>query len=242
LPGAGRTSTAIERIFHPRMKPARGVHVEHGNLNSSNMRPVVRLLLPLLGCAAPATTLYAQGFGLGIKGGPVFSTTRSEVQHATLLPNATFGVHVPISAAQRLEVQPELLVTAMGATYHEPDGGRYAVRTLYLQVPVSAKLFLTNAFNVQGGLQLGKLLSAQRQTDDGGQAITERYNNMDAGLNGGLGLDFRSGVDLTLRYYGGMTPVLANDQRIFPRHRAVQLTAGYRMVRFGPLNTTRRRR
>jgi hypothetical protein len=82
---------------------------------------------------------------------------------------------------------------------------------------------------------------AYHETADGPVTTTERYNNLDFGLNGGLGVDLRSGLDLTLRYYSGMSPVLRYDDVLFPKNRTLQFTAGYRLMRLRTVKAIRRR-
>lgn len=185
--------------------------------------------------------LMAQRSGLGIKGGPLMSTTRSEVIENFPLPGAVMGLYAPITIGPGLELQPELLVAAMGSGYRKPKGDPVIDRTIYIQGPLSLKWYTGNGFNLQGGVQAGKLLFAmERQGAGEWEDVSQRFNNIDVGFNGGMGVDFRSGVDLTLRYYNGMTPVLEADDALFPRNRSLQFTLGYRVVQFS--KAVRRRR
>jgi hypothetical protein len=130
-----------------------------------------------------------------------------------------------------MEVQPELLIAALGAGYSSADGGRSTVRTLYAQVPVSFKLYLGNVVNGQVGFQMGRLLTAQQTADDGRTEVTDSYSHWDYGFNLGVGADLVSGTDIGLRYYNGLRPVLADDNLLFPRNRFIMLTAGKRISR-----------
>ncbi len=205
------------------------------------MERYIKLLLPLAFMAHSSLPLLAQRSGLGIKGGPLMSTTRSEVIENFPLPGAVIGVYAPVNIGPGLEIQPELLVAAMGSGYNKPKGDVVIERTIYILTPLSLKWYTGNGFNLQGGIQAGNLLSATRRegTEDA-EDITERYNGMDVGFNGGLGVDFRSGVDITLRYYSGVTPVLEADDALFPRNRSLQFTVGYRIVQFSKASRRRR--
>ena len=57
----------------------------------------------------------------------------------------------------------------------------------------------------------------------------------------GAGLDLPSGLDITFRYHNGMTPVLANDELLFPRNQAFLISLGYRIVSLGAPRMQRRR-
>ncbi len=195
---------------------------------------LLALLLPFVS--------FGQRSGIGIKGGVLMSDTRSAKVTTNVIPGATAGFYFPLRAGERLEVQPELLVTSLGAGYTLPDGDRSSVRTLYVQLPVCAKVYIGNAFNVQAGFLVGRLMLAQQSTPDGQDDVTDSYNTWDHGIVLGVGADLISGLDLGLRYYGGMRSVLADDDVLFPHNRAYMLTAGYRFARLRAPKSTKGRR
>jgi len=197
-------------------------------------------LLVILALSAPLT--FAQQSGFGIKGGPLMSNTRSGNRSGNWLPGASVGTYFALRAGPRMELQPEVLITSLGAGYSLPDDGRGHVRTLYAQVPVSFKLYLGNVANVQAGAQMGRLLLAQQSAGGESTRVTEGYESWDYGVILGLGADMVSGLDLGLRYYSGLRPVLANDQALFPRNRSLALSLGYRMSRLRSPKFARRRK
>lgn len=201
------------------------------------MRP---LLLPLL--ALTAAPLCAQRSGLGVKGGLLACETRTGAVSTRMIPGGSAGAYFALRAAPRMELQPELLITALGSGYTLPDGDRSTVRTLYVQVPLSVKLYVGNAFNVQGGFQMGRLLLAQQHGPEGDADVTPGYKSWDQGLILGAGVDLVSGLDLGLRYYNGLSTILADDQAIFPRNRSLMLSAGYRITGMRTPKLTRKRR
>lgn len=185
---------------------------------------------------------FSQHSGMGLKGGLLMSEMRSGARTSKMVPGATAGLYFPLRGGPRLEVQPELLLTTLGTGHTLPDGGRVTVRAIYAQLPVAAKLYIGNTFNAQVGLQLGRLLSAQQKTPDGSTTVTTSYNTIDGGFIVGAGADLISGVDITLRYYNGLKPVLRDDLLLFPRNLATMLTVGYRFTRLRPVKNIRRRR
>ena len=189
--------------------------------------------LPLLGSA--------QRSGLGIKGGLLAATTTAQQIETTVVPGATAGIYAPFQAGNRFELQPELLFTVLGSGFVEPNGDRTSLRTMMVQVPLSAKVFVGNAFNFQGGIQLGKVISAQRIDPEGSTDVTDDLRPMDLGANIGIGLDLSSGWDLGLRYYSGLWTIFEEDDALFPRNRTLQLTAGYRLMRLNGFAKPRRR-
>jgi hypothetical protein len=185
---------------------------------------------------------HAQSAGIGIKGGALVSTVKAIHYRTTPIPGATAGLYMPWGVAPLLELQPEVLVTALGAGFTAPDGDRSTVRSLYVQVPVVLKKYFNNRFNVALGYQFNRILMAQEVNDQGSSKVTDRFENMDMGFVGGAGFDLQSGLDLSLRAYSAMTHHYANDNAIYPKHRSLQLTVGYRFVQFHAPGLSRHRR
>jgi hypothetical protein len=183
----------------------------------------VALIIPAAASAQPSARA-----GMGIKAGGQWSTLLASDVTYTSIPGGLAGVYFPLLAAARLEIQPELLLSYQGCDVQRPEENLSRLRMLYVHLPVCAKLFLTNELNLQGGFQAGKCLSA-RMDDEG---VTDDFRPFDVGFIAGLGVDLRSGFDIAARYYGGTTPVLTETTGVNPRHRLLQLTAGYRILRF----------
>lgn len=165
--------------------------------------------------------------GIGLKLGPQLASQRAAGHNFQPVPGAVLGVYVPLWVAAGLEVQPELLASMQGSSFKMIDGGTITTNTYYLQLPVNAKLYMGNTFNLQGGGYLGHILSAN--TD--GENTTDAFNGWDAGFTLGLGLDMMRGFDITARYVYGMTNMM-NEDAVFPTNRCIQLTAGWRLVQF----------
>lgn len=201
---------------------------------AASLRPLIVLSLVL---ALPAFGQRPNRSGIGLKAGGQLASWRSAVNTYNAVPGAVAGVYFPIGMGARSELQPELLVSLQGAGRTFGEGQRSMLQCVYLQVPVTAKFFLSNAFNLQAGVQVGQLMLAQQDEMD----VTDDLRPFDIGLNMGLGLDLLHGFDLTLRYYSGMTPVLVNDDILFPHNRSIQLTAGYRITQFKGFGARRRR-
>jgi len=193
------------------------------------MRQHILVLVP---CLFFGVFSHAQSAGIGLKGGLLASTTKSLNIRTAPIPGITAGLYFPWGIGPGLELQPEVTLGTLGASYSEPDGDQYTVRSLYLQVPVTFKYFLNNRFNLALGYQFSKLLLAQEQGTEGNATVTSAYENLDMGFVGGIGFDTDHGLDLSIRGYGAMTPSLRNDDAIFPKNRSVQVTIGYRFVQF----------
>ena len=202
----------------------------------------LRICTTVFAASVLASGTFAQKAGIGLKGGPLASRTPTELLRTTWTPGLTGGVYLPWGVGPKMEIQPEILIAAMGSGFIEPDDDRYSIRSIYLQIPVSFKLYFSNTMNIHAGLQASRLIQAQRVAGDDRRDFTDRMNRMDYGLIGGLGADLRRGLDFTVRYINGMTPVLSNDQVLFPKNQAVSLTVGYRMTQMSVAGKSRRRR
>ena len=200
------------------------------------MRPLLLALLTQL-----AQVLFAQHSGIGIKGGPLMSDTKSGALTTNWIPGASIGAYFALRAGPRMELQPELLLTSLGAGYNLPDGERSTVRTPYGQVPVSFKVYLGSVVNFQAGALMGRLLLAQQVGPEGSNDVTASYQHWDYGAILGVGADLMSGVDFGLRYYSGLRPVLIDDQAYFPRNRSMALSLGYRLGRLRAPKFNRKR-
>lgn len=73
----------------------------------------------------------------------------------------------------------------------------------YLNIPVLAKYYITDAFSVEAGPQIGFLLSAKSRGED----IKDLFKSTDYGLNLGIGYDFTENFALGVRYTIGLSDI-----------------------------------
>ena len=196
------------------------------------MRPLA-LVRPLVWClfivALPALGQRPSRSGVGFKIGPQWATQHAAEFNYEPVPGAVAGLYVPLWCGHRLELQPELLLSWQGSAHTLHEGSTQVLSMFYVQLPFSAKIFVSNVLNLQCGVQAGKLLLAQVGKTD----VSDQYRPFDLGFNLGVGVDLIRGVDLTLRYYSGMSTVLEDTSgNIFPTNRTYQLTMGYRFKQF----------
>lgn len=169
--------------------------------------------------------------GIGLKAGPQLSTTHVEGVPYDPAPGAQAGFYFPIWSGNRFELQPELLLAYQGSTIDRGESGTSAFRSYHVQLPFTAKLYVSNVFNISAGVQIGRLLKMEARHDDAVTDITDDYRPFEAGTLFGIGADFISGLDLSLRRYTGLTSLTA-DTDLNPTYRCWQLTVGYRLWRF----------
>lgn len=182
------------------------------------------LLLTVLACQAQRPSRS----GLGYAGGPQMATWHSEAVMYRPVPGAAVGLYAPIWAGNRVELQPELLLSLQGYRRDLPDGGSSTLNDLRLAMPFSVKLFLGRIFSLQAGVQGSCLLLARADGKDAREALSP----LDMGVHAGLGIGTIGGLDLTLRYYNGLSNLLAEDHALYPSNRTLLFTAGYRFMQF----------
>ena len=197
------------------------------------MRHHYRLfLLPVIClCLAAGQNASAQSSGIGFKAGGQINTARANGRAARPMMGGVLGLYGPIYGGPRFELQPEVLLSMQGRVLHDGENGFVGLRSYYVQVPISAKFYLGNTFNLAAGPQFGKLLLAQ-QFGDSTVDVTSEVNAWDIGFNVGIGADLRSGLDFTLRYFSGISSVLKDDGAALPVNRSTQLSIGYRFAKW----------
>lgn len=192
---------------------------------------MIRPLFVLLALAALPFTGTAQWrfkSGLGCAAGVQAATWRSELTAYRPVPGLTLGLYAPIWTGNRVEIQPDLLLSLGGTAEGLSDGGRSVLRTVHAIMPVGLKFYLDRSFNLQAGMQGGYLIMAGTDGTD----AADHLNKLDMGVTVGMGLRSLSGVDVSLRYYNGLSNMLRDDLKIFPADRTLQASVGKRFMRF----------
>lgn len=96
-------------------------------------------------------------------------------------------------------VQPELLFTSSGATYHQA-ANKYALHYRKFNIPIMVGLKLAEAIRVQAGPTFSILLSAKEGEDD----ISVNYQGFSAGWQAGIGVDLGP-LMIDLLYEGNLS-------------------------------------
>ncbi|MBS1570104.1 MAG: PorT family protein [Bacteroidetes bacterium] len=174
--------------------------------------------------------------GVGFMGGPQVATWQCAGAKFRPVPGFVLGFYAPIWVGNRVEIQPDLLLSLQGMAKDLPDGGRTTVNSLSAVMPVSLKFFINRSINIQAGVQGGYLLFARSNEE---QDVSNELNTLDMGANIGAGIGTSYGLDITLRYYNGLMNTLRDDNTLFPANRTLQLTVGHRFSQFS--NHRRRR-
>lgn len=148
----------------------------------------------------------AQGTGsrFGIKGGVNFPNSSGDFHENETLIGYQVGIFSEIKTDEKFGIQPELLYSTHGVkNKFEKDGIAYNndVKLRYLNLPISAKYFVTQGLTVQAGPQIGFLMKAE----ENGINITDHVKTIDLGLNFGIGYNFLEVCSVDLRYNLGLS-------------------------------------
>lgn len=136
-----------------------------------------------------------------------------------VLPSFFVGGYVNFAISDRFQVEPGLYLASRGyqitntvATFIQVE---VTNRAYYLELPVYARVFLTDDLNVFAGPQLSLLLSNNFNTDlslagivgtDFDSDADETLNNFDLGLALGVGYQLPVGFNIQAGYDIGLIP------------------------------------
>ena len=122
-----------------------------------------------------------------------------------------FGGFAELCINDSFAIQPELLYSQQGAKYTESDGYDGTFGLDYIQVPVMAKIKVTEEFILEAGPQVGVLISAKDKYespgDSGEEDIRDDYNDIDFGANIGINYQLESGLNFGARYFFGLSNI-----------------------------------
>jgi hypothetical protein len=173
----------------------------------------------------------AQQTRFGIKGGLNLTTfAGGNYWDAKSLVGFQLGGFAEIKVIDRLSIQPEVLFSTQGAKIDGGSFGDFDYKLNYINVPVLAKFYITKQFTVEGGPQLGFLVSAKQEGDD----VKDNFKSVDTGFNFGAGYNFTDNVSVNLRYTVGLSNIAdynadtAEEYYDSPKNSVLALTLGYK--------------
>lgn len=127
-------------------------------------------------------------------------------------PKAGFhtGGLAHIHLSEHWAIQPELMFSTQGARYQ--NNGSDVIRKMdYLLHPVLVQYMTRSGFRLETGPQLGVLLKARQQVDEGVNTnIRDNYNGAEFSWVVGAGFVFPSGFGFDARYNAGISRINEN--------------------------------
>lgn len=157
-------------------------------------------------------SVQAQDIKFGVKGGLNMSTLTGD---ADVDSKTSFyiGGLADFTVSDKFHVQPELLYSS--------EGGDDDTGISYLRIPVMAKYYVNDSFNIQAGPELAfKVATEEDAMDD----ITK---SMDFALGLGAGYEMESGLMFDARYNFGLSNISDIDYLDFG-NAGFQIGVGYR--------------
>ena len=133
----------------------------------------------------------AQAVKFGAKAGLNISNYTGDIEGNSSKTGLALGVFAEIKVSDKFSVQPEVLYSVLGA---KSDLAK--INASYLNIPVMAKYYVAEGFNLQAGPQFGFVA--------GGDAIKDSLKSFDYGLGIGAGYELESGLFFDARYNLGL--------------------------------------
>lgn len=179
-------------------------------------------LIGLLCAIMMTSTLQAQHFNVGVKGGlNAYNVTGGNFDQK-------LGVHLGLLGhlhlTENFGLQPEIYYSMQGGEFRNADTN---LNLGYINIPVLLQYMFNNGFRLQAGPQIGVLASANTVAGNTTVDVKDNYKNIDLGL--GLGASYvhpPTGFGVDARYNLGMTNISENTSLDY-RNRGFQLGVFY---------------
>lgn len=114
---------------------------------------------------------------IGAKAGINLATLNgSDAGNPGTIVNVHFGGFARIPLVEKLSLQPELLYSAQGGSYNNPD---FTEHDNYLNIPVLLKYAVVDGFAIETGPQFGILLAAHDKANGNSATIKDIRNDRD---------------------------------------------------------------
>ncbi len=167
---------------------------------------------------------------------PTISGVSSNVE---AIYGANIGAFAEIKVTDKFGVQPELLFSMQGLKQTLSGGGlsyEDEISLSYINIPIMAKIYVSEKFSLQAGPQVGFLIAA---TDKITTNITglvseskdskDEYTSTDFGFNFGVGFQINKNISIDARYNLGLSEL---DKNLDPgqsenKNRVFSLNFGY---------------
>jgi len=171
----------------------------------------------------------------GVRGGANFATIGGDdTDNLDSRTGIFLGAYTECKVFDTFSIQPELLYSQQGAKYTESEGFDGSFKFTYLNLPVMAKLYVSDGLFVEAGPQIGYLLSAKDDYESPGLSgeddIKEEVKDIDFAGNLGLGYQFDSGLNLGARYSFGIANIqdFADTSDFSNTNNVFSLAVGFR--------------
>lgn len=192
------------------------------------MKTVILSLALVAGMAGVAS---AQESRFGVKAGVNLATVSGDnTSTAKNLVGLAAGVMADLSFSDLISFHPELLYSQKGVKVDD-KGATGQVRTSYLDVPLLLRVKASGLF-FEAGPQLGYLIGQKMEYNipgfgSGSSTSTDGTRKFDIGYVAGLGYQLQQGLELGLRYNGGISDLSDTSSSSKTRNSVFQFQVGY---------------
>lgn len=197
---------------------------------------VLSAAVAVLGLVGVDAQISMESVEVGARAGYNYSTLLGD-QADDLDIKGKSGYHIDLFAevpiSERFSVQPEVSYSAQGAKL-KLITGEATLKTQNINIPVLAKVYIADGFNVQAGPQLGINTGSKLEYDGSlvntsGELGDDALSTVNFGLVFGAGYKMAEGVTIDARYNLGLTnafneDILAMDKA---RNGVFQIGVGY---------------
>lgn len=166
------------------------------------------------------------GIVFGLKGGLNVSNFSGDITHNSNRTSIHMGLLSEIVVSDNFSLQPELLYSGQGFSGSSTPGFSRS-KYDYINIPVLAKIYLTEKLSIEAGPQIGFLVSAKEKTEMDKLTIPNQ-KTVDFGLNLGLAYDLQNGIFFQTRYNLGLSNVNAgpNENAVKQTNSVFQFSTG----------------
>lgn len=171
-------------------------------------------------------SVNAQDIQIGAKAGLNLATLQPDLPDPATRTSFHLGGMAEIPISDMFSVQPELLFSIQGVKDESDDDE--VIKLNYITLPIMAKYYVMESLSIEGGLQLGFLVSADFEDDGESIDIKDSMKSTDFGVAFGAGYKLDNGVNLGIRYFLGSNvndDIGDGDQKL--TNRVFQISVGY---------------
>lgn len=156
------------------------------------------------------TSVNAQTAQFGIKGGMNAASLHVK-DNSTLKTKIGFnaGILAHIHASDQWAIQPEIIYSSEGAK-GKVDNTTGMVNLGYLNIPVLLQYMFDNGFRIEGGPQMGFLMSAKNKIGSTTTDIKDNYKSTAFSIPLGVSYLTMNGLGFDARYVFGLSNINKN--------------------------------
>ncbi len=167
----------------------------------------------------------------GVKGGVNFATiTGDDIDSPDSRTSFHVGALAEFPISDMFSIQPEVMYSGKGFDFEfeGTDGDNAELQLDYIDVPVLAKIYVTEGLSFEVGPQFSFLVNEEADfnpNSDDGDIVLDEAESFDFGVAGGVTFLTNIGLFASGRYTMGLVDVY---QDVDAKHSVFQISVGYK--------------